>query len=195
MQALADRDRRVGGAALGQALEVVERLGAVARLEQERAAGRDLGERGAHLPRLAGEDERRQRVQSCAAPRRRARRRATPAAGAPPGHAMTTGTRSNRRPPRCKCTGAADKLDTADADLLRHPADRRQALRQLLGRLPPVRRHAGAGRGLLLRRRPALDHGRLRAPPTCASARSTWRRSCSRPASTRSARRCSSRAT
>ena len=41
----------------------MERLGAVARLEQERAAGGDLAERGLDLARLAGEDERRQRVQ------------------------------------------------------------------------------------------------------------------------------------
>ena len=37
----------------------MERLGALAGLEQERAAGRRLGERGLQLARLAGEDERR----------------------------------------------------------------------------------------------------------------------------------------
>ena len=41
----------------------MERLGAVAGLEQERPAGGDLRERGLHLARLAGEDERRQRAQ------------------------------------------------------------------------------------------------------------------------------------
>ena len=45
LQPLADRDGRVRGAGLGEPGEVVERLGAVARLEQERASGRDLGER------------------------------------------------------------------------------------------------------------------------------------------------------
>ena len=53
LQLLADRDRR----------EVVEGLGAVARLEEEGAAGADLGERGLEITRLAGEDERRQRLQ------------------------------------------------------------------------------------------------------------------------------------
>ena len=43
LQALADRDGREGRAALGEAGEVVERLGAVAGLEQERPAGRHLG--------------------------------------------------------------------------------------------------------------------------------------------------------
>ena len=38
----------------------------------------------------------------------------------------------------------------------------RQAPRQPDRRLPPVRGHAGAGRGVLLHRRPALDHRRLR---------------------------------
>ena len=43
----------------------------------------------------------------------------------------------------------------------------REALRQLVGRVPPVRRDAGARgrggrRGVLLHRRPPLDHGRLR---------------------------------
>ena len=35
-----------------------------------------------------------------------------------------------------------------------------EAPRQLQRRVPPVRRDPGAGRGLLLHRRPALDHGR-----------------------------------
>jgi hypothetical protein len=42
----------------------MERLGAVARLEQERPAGRDLGEGTAYLPRLACEHERRQRMEA-----------------------------------------------------------------------------------------------------------------------------------
>jgi hypothetical protein len=63
LQPLPDRNRRVRGARLGDAPVVVERLGAVARLEEERAPCRDLAERGANLARLAGEDERRQRVQ------------------------------------------------------------------------------------------------------------------------------------
>ena len=49
LQLLADVDGR----------EVVERLGAFARLEQERAALGGLGEHGAQLARLAGENERR----------------------------------------------------------------------------------------------------------------------------------------
>ena len=66
LQALAHGDRRVGGAAVGQPVEVVERLGAVARLEQERPAGGDVGQRGANLARLAGEDERGLGVQAAA---------------------------------------------------------------------------------------------------------------------------------
>ena len=38
--------------------ELLERLGAVAGLEEERVAGGDLGERGLQRPGLAGEDER-----------------------------------------------------------------------------------------------------------------------------------------
>jgi len=53
LQLLADRDGR----------EVVEGLDAVARLEEEGTAGADLGERGLEVTRLAGEDERRQRLQ------------------------------------------------------------------------------------------------------------------------------------
>ncbi len=63
LQPLADRDRRVGGAGVGEAREVVERLGAVARLEQERPPRGDLAERRLDLARLACKDERRQRVQ------------------------------------------------------------------------------------------------------------------------------------
>ena len=93
LQPLADRDGRVGGAALGQPVEVVERLGAVARLEQERAARGDLGERGPNLARLAGEDERRLGVQAapdlCGArlvgPLRLLERLAVPPGGRGPG--------------------------------------------------------------------------------------------------------------
>ena len=46
-----------------------------------------------------------------------------------------------------------------------------------------------AGRGVLLHRRPALDHGRVRPGRPARRARSTWPRCCSRPGSTRSARR------
>ncbi len=49
LQLLADGDRR----------EVIERLGAVARLEEEGPAVGHLGERRTKLARLAGEDERR----------------------------------------------------------------------------------------------------------------------------------------
>src|SRR6476659_6182518 len=48
------------------------------------------------------------------------------------------------------------------AHLLRNPADGGQDARQLHRRLPSVRDHAGAGRGVLLHRRPSLDHGRVR---------------------------------
>jgi hypothetical protein len=41
--------------------DVVEGLGAVTRLEQERASGGYFGERSAKLTSLAGEDERRHR--------------------------------------------------------------------------------------------------------------------------------------
>ena len=71
----------------------MERLGAVARLEQERAPGRDLGERGLQLARLAGEDERRQRLQALDAalgargvgPLRLLERRNVPPGGRGPG--------------------------------------------------------------------------------------------------------------
>ena len=147
LQPLADRDRRVGGAGLGQRGEVVERLGAVAGLEQERAAGRDLGERGAHLPRLAGEDERRQRVQALAG------RSATRASS---GHSGCWSASRSRHEDgdqvesthghvrQCRRGGTTAKL-ASHAHLLRHPAHGREALRQLLGRLPPVRGDAGAG--------------------------------------------------
>ena len=82
-----------------------------------------------------------------------------------------------------------------DADLLRHPADGREAPRQLRGRVPPVRRDAGAGRGVLLHRRPALDQRRRTTRRSCASGRSTFSRCSSRPASIPSARRSSRRAT
>ena len=51
----------------------MERLGAVARLEQERPPGGDLGERARSCARLAGEDERRQRVQRARPPSTAAR--------------------------------------------------------------------------------------------------------------------------
>ena len=72
-QLLADRDRR----------GVVERLGAVTGLEQERAPGGDLGERVAQRARLAREHERRHAAQLLARASRRGRRPATRAAAAP----------------------------------------------------------------------------------------------------------------
>src|SRR5262249_3963263 len=63
------------------------------------------------------------------------------------------------------------------AHLLRHPAHGREALRQLVGGLPAVRGDAGScgrrGRaGVLLHRRPALDHRRVRPErPARADAR------------------------
>ena len=56
LQLLADRDRR----------HLAERLDAVARLEQERAALGHLAERAQQVPRLAGEHERRQAAQALA---------------------------------------------------------------------------------------------------------------------------------
>ena len=50
----------------------------------------------------------------------------------------------------------------AYAHLLRHPTHRRHDVRQLQRRLPPVRGDAGARRRVLLHRRPARDHRRLR---------------------------------
>ena len=81
LQLVADKRRR----------ELVERLGAVAGLEHERAPGGNLAERVAELPRLACEDERREPSEACAqlppwrrpatradgAPDMRARKRAT----------------------------------------------------------------------------------------------------------------------
>src|SRR5258708_21308876 len=53
----------------------------------------------------------------------------------------------------------------SNARLLRNQSLGRQDPWQLLGRLPPVPRHPGAGRSLLLHRRPALDHDPVRARP------------------------------
>ena len=74
--------------------ELLERLGAVAGLEQERVAGGDLGERRLQRAGLAGEHERRvggDRLQRPVAARRR---RASPAAGRPGGAATTTASTS-----------------------------------------------------------------------------------------------------
>ncbi len=60
------------------------------------------------------------------------------------------------------CSYSREGEWTDDEDLLGHPAHGRQASRQPDRRLPPVRRDPGAGRGVLLHRRPALDHRRLR---------------------------------
>ena len=198
LQLLADRDRR----------EVVEGLGTVARLEQERSAGRDLG----RATPAAGAPRRRRRAAASPAaasgPPRRRLRPATRAGARQGGPATRTATRwaatssrfqsrgrfpdytraddsrlrngalavaprarrerarlAQREQPSSSAFQApviADNQGASHAHLLRHPADRAEASRQLHRRLPPVRRDAGARRGVLLHRRPALDHGRLR---------------------------------
>ena len=82
-----------------------------------------------------------------------------------------------------------------NADLLRHPVLRRQDARQLQRRVPAVRRHPGAGRRVLLRRRPALDHDAVRAGGAARGDAVGRGAGCSRRASTPTARPSSSRAT
>ena len=70
-----------------------------------------------------------------------------------------------RRTRACTARVRTGPLDSsARAHLLRHPAHRPQAPRQLHRRGPPVRRRAGSRRpGDLLHRRHARDHGPVRA--------------------------------
>ena len=70
-----------------------------------------------------------------------------------------------------------------------------QRPRQLQRRVPPVPADAGAGRGVLLHRRSPLDHDGVRPGGAARARRSTCRRCSSPPASTRSARSSSPRAT
>ena len=140
-QLLADRDR--GG--------VVERLGAVTGLEQERAPGGDLGERVLQRPRLAREHERRHPAQLARGRSRPARRRATRAAAAPRA--------------RCQDAGVQGVSVTAIRPLsLRRegvPAPRHARARSRAARRAPARgprrarpRRAGGTAVLGLRRRP-----------------------------------------
>ena len=130
LQLLADRD----GA------HVVERLGAVARLEQERSARRDL----------------RERVLRACAPRRRRRAAAAPAArrsaassrsssgqaGWWPGGNAAPGRRrpGASSPSTLQCRRRSLGHSTSAMRIFsRHPADGRKHARQLRRRLPPVR--------------------------------------------------------
>ena len=70
-----------------------------------------------------------------------------------------------------------------------------EAPRQLLGGFRQYAATQEQRRGVLLHRRPALDHASSTTRRTCASARSTSPRCSSRPGSTPSARRSSRRAT
>ena len=153
LQLLADADGR----------EVVERLGAVARLQQEGAPGRHLRQRLLQPPGLAGEHQRRHRGEPLArrldggrvGPVRLMERRTLAPGGRRPGWLGG-------------CHGTFSLLGWVGLPihgtrLLGHPADRHQAPRQLHRRHPPLRRRPGHGRRLLLRRRPARDLGALRA--------------------------------
>ena len=94
-------------------------------------------------------------------------------------------------PPR-PCGGAGPLSSPAVRHLLRHPADRAQAPRQLHRRHHAVRGRPGSRRpGDLLHRRPALDHGRVRRRGAARSSRTTWRPCLSPPGSTPSAASCS----
>ena len=208
LQPLADRDGRVRGAGLGQALEVVERLGAVAGLEQERAARGDLGERVAHLARLAGEDERRQRVQA-------------------PNHAVCgVGVRPLRLlerlafPPGRRGPGGIEDRHDFKCRAMKVNGVRRvrpvriaRQVRIFSGIQPTGAKHfgnySGGFRQYAATQERAVDAGGRRSSAsstctrsrststrtTCASGRSTSRRCSSRPGSTRSARPSSRRAT
>ena len=88
---------------------------------------------------------------------------------APPSPRREASAETPRRPPARRpasalvsaCARSAASL-RVHAHLLRNPADRPQAPRQLHRRDRPVRRRPGARRGDLLHRRPARDDGRLR---------------------------------
>ncbi len=203
----------------------------------------------AELARLAGEDERRQRVQLDAAPPRRRLRPASRAGAGPDGSARRTGTRSAarrsrsvsvnvagtpgldsahrngrawiqrsrlarresrlRRQPfwswRCEPSGGSVRAGHADrvarqASSLRAATSRPRGIlrstrmRIFSGIQPTGQKHLGnyiggfrqyvatqeLRRGVLLHRRPALDHGRVRPRRPSTGRRSTWRRCCSR---------------
>ena len=76
--------------------DVVERLDAVAGLQQESAPLAYLAERREQRARLAREDEGRQAAQPLAYGRERVERRASPAAARPRDLARTTASRSSR---------------------------------------------------------------------------------------------------
>ena len=165
LQPLADRDGRVGGAGLGQPRR--------SRGTTRRSRRPGAGTRGRPRPRRA--------PPAPGAPRRRRRAAAARAGGArtslgargvrplrllerlevPPGRRGPGGIDDRHR---SKCRGGRLSSESRCAIFSGIQPTGAQALRQLLGRLPPVRRDAGAARAsaLLLHRRPALDHGRLR---------------------------------
>ena len=173
--------------------EVVERLGAFARLEQERAALHSLGQHRAQLPRLAGEDERRHDSQAGPARPRPAPRSASPAGGAPNATATRRASRKAWSLPSGLSVVSHNRRDRARP--FRNPADGREAPRQLRRRHPPLGGPAARGRRLPPDRRPARDHGpagsrgaaRVDARPRRAPHR--------RRASIRTSARSSSRAT
>ena len=161
--------------------ELVERLGAVAGLQQERAPGGDLGQRVAQLAGLAGEHQRRERAEPLGDRLRRGRSPATAAGAAPRrvrqedgdhvgevaamgGFSLPSGVAAPLRTrPR-----SIDTIPHHDTRVFRHSANRSQAPGQLHRRDPPLRHRPGPGRGLLLRGRPALD---LDSPTTTTTLR------------------------
>ena len=140
--------------------------------------------------------------------RRHRRRHRRVAAGWAPDHVRSAPTPRWRRtstgwagdPPPRPCTTRSiarwlSSLRATDAHLLRHPAHRAKAPGQLHRRDHPVRRGPGPRRRHLLRRRPARDHGRLRARRRCARRSTTPPRRCWPRGWTRRAASSSARAT
>ena len=163
--------------------EVVERLRAVAGLEQKRATRGDLGQGLAQSARLAREHERRHPAELTGA----ASRARGPArrAGAAHRAGATTRGRTMRLSPSSQCRGAAAPL-SLPSRCASSPASSpraRSTSATTAGGFRQYARDAGARRGVLLHRRPALDHRRVRAGRPARARRSTCSRCCSRPGS------------
>ena len=110
--------------------------------------------------------------------------------------APETGERPGSNPARPGALGVRGYPCSSSGHLLRHPAHRAQAPRQLHRRDPELRRGPGPRRpGDLLHRRPARDDGRLRPRGAAPAHRRTPRRCWWPPGSTPSAASCSARAT
>ena len=104
-------------------------------------------------------------------------------------HRASLDVRVARDPP------AAVQGESGDADLLRDPAVGREDLGNYAAASASTRPTQEQGDGVLLHRRPALDHGRVRARGAPRGDARPAARCSSRPESTRSGRRSSRRAT